>query len=415
MNTTHTPLHVTIVGGGFGGVRAALELAKEPTTSITLITDRDEFQYYPSLYSSATGHSHLESWIPLGEMFAEHPNIHVYLDRIVSIDAAHTQLTGASGTTYTYETVIFALGVVTTYFGIPGLETYAYGIKSEAEIKRLKQRLFIDIAERHRVDKNYIIIGGGPTGVELAAAMGTYIRRLCRHYEVRQHHVRVRLVEAAPRILPRSSETTSRRVTARLRRLGVRVEVGKRVEEEHATALLVSGDPIESHTVIWTSGVTNHPFFAKHPEVFHLAPNGRVEVDVYLRAADGIYVIGDNAATPYTGLAQTALHDADYVARTIHSFHRAQSPALYRPKLPVSVVPVGRNWAALEWRFIRIYGWPASFIRRIADLHGYTMLLPVTTALGAWRAASVYEDDYFTPTLKRTTNKRRGTRSTTKR
>lgn len=410
MNMVHTPLHVTIVGGGFGGVRAALELAKEPTTSITLITDRDEFQYYPSLYSSATGHSHLESWIPLGEMFAEHPNIHVSIDSIVSIDAARKQLTGTSGTMYTYETVIFSLGVVTTYFGIPGLETYAYGIKSEAEIRRLKQRLFIDIAERHQVDKNYIIIGGGPTGVELAAAIGTYISRLCRHYGVHRRHVRVRLVEAAPRILPRSSETTSRRVSARLRRLGVQIETGKRVEEENATALLVGGDPIESHTVIWTSGVTNHPFFAQHPDVFRLTPQGRVEVDVYLRAADDIYVIGDNAATPYTGLAQTALHNANYVARAIHAFHQGLAPALYRPRLPISVVPVGHNWAALEWRFVRIYGWPASLIRRIADLHGYTMLLPVETALGAWRAAKVYEDDYFTPTL----GHRKPTRHSTK-
>lgn len=71
-------MHVTIVGGGFGGIRAALELAKDKRTKVTLISDRAEFQYYPTLYSSATGHSHLESWAPLGEIFADHANVDVY-------------------------------------------------------------------------------------------------------------------------------------------------------------------------------------------------------------------------------------------------------------------------------------------------------------------------------------------------
>lgn len=400
MNTPYTPLHVTIVGGGFGGVRTALELAKDPTASVTLITDRDKFQYYPTLYSAATGHSHLESWIPLGEIFAEHPNVHVYIDTIQGIDAHTRQLTGTSGTVYSYQTVVFAIGVVTTYFGIPGLETYAYGIKSAQEITRLKQRLFIDIAERHQVDKNYCIIGAGPTGVELAAAMGTYISRLCRHYNVRHRHVHIRLIEAAPRILPRSSEATSRRVTRRLRSLGVKVETNKKVEKENAGALIVSGDTVESHTVIWTSGVTNNPFFAAHPEVFHLAPNGRVTVDDYLRVDEHIYVIGDNAATRYTGLAQTAIHNATYVASAIRAFHSGGTPRAYRPRLPIQALPIGHRWAVIEWRFIRIYGWLGAFIRRLADLHGYTMLLPVRTALGAWNAANMHEDDYFAPTIK---------------
>lgn len=404
MNTHIPSLHVTIVGAGFGGVRAALQLAKDPTASIVLISDREEFQYYPTLYSSATGHSHLESWMPLGDIFADHPNVHVYIDSISDIDAYHHTLTGASGTTYQYQTVIFAIGVVTTYFGIAGLDTYAYGIKSELEIKRLKQRLFIDIAEHHQIDKNYVIIGAGPTGVELSAAMGTYIKRLCKHYGVRSHGVHIRLIEAAPRVLPRSSEAVSRRVARRLTSLGVKIETNKRVEKEHATDIIVSGSPIESHTVIWTSGVTNHPFFAKHPDIFHLTQNGRVEVDSQLRAHDDIYVIGDNAATPYTGLAQTAIHNANFVAHIIRAIHEGAALRPYRPQLPVSAIPVGHNWAVIEWRFVRIYGPLGALVRRFADLHGYTLLLPVRTALGAWRAAKVYEDDYFTPTLKRTRN-----------
>lgn len=394
-------MHVTILGGGFGGVKAALELAKNPKNQITLITDKPDFQYYPTLYSSATGHSHAESWAPLGEIFAEYDNIHVYVDEVTGIDAHAKKLHGASGAAYEYEVLIVAVGVVTTYFGIPGLETYAYGIKSHAEIQRLKQRLFIDIAEKGILDNNYCIIGAGPTGVELAAAIGTYIRRLCRYYGLKRHRIRVRLIEAAPRVLPRSSEVTSRRVTKRLRRLGVIVETNKRVERENAKELIVSGRSVDSHTVIWTSGVTNHPFFAAHPDIFTLAKNGRVVVDAYMQAAKDIYVIGDNAATPYAGLAQTAIHDARSVARNLERMQRGKKPRKYRAILPVQAIPVGVRWAVVEWKHIRIYGWMGGLIRRAADMVGYSEVLPLGTALGAWRAATVYEHDYFTPTLRR--------------
>lgn len=395
-------MNITIVGGGFAGVKSALELSKDPRNHITLVTDRPDFQYYPALYSSATGHSHAESWAPLGEIFGEHTNIHVFIDTITDLNTKAKTVTGASGTAYHYETLIIAIGVVTTYFNIPGLETYAYGIKSHEEIQRLKQRLFIDIAEKGVIDTNYVVVGAGPTGVELAAALGTYIRRLCDRYGVKRgRHVRVRLVEAAPRVLPRMSEASSRLVTKRLKELGVKVETGKKVERENAKEIIVSGKPIESHTVIWTSGVTNHPFFAAHPDVFTLAPNGRVVVNEYMSAHPDIYVLGDNAATKYTGLAQTALHDALFVSRHLTRLADGKKPVAYKPVLPASAVPVGKNWAIMEWKFIRISGLLGSLIRRAADWIGYNDIMPVGMSLGAWRAATVYENDYFTPTLKR--------------
>lgn len=393
-------MHVTIVGGGFGGIKAALELAKNRKNTVTLISDKPDFQYYPALYSSATGHSHLESWAPLGEIFADHPNIYVYIDTIDDIDPKAKTIQCASGTTYNYETIIFAMGVVTTYFGIPGLDTYTYGIKSEPEIKRLKQQLFIDIAEKHQLDRNYVIIGGGPTGVELSAAIGTYIKRLCKYYNVRGRNVNVRLIEASPRVLPRGSEQASRVVRNRLERLGVKVETGRRVEEATASSLIVDGKPLQSHTVIWTSGVSNNPFFAAHPQVFTLAKNGRVVVDDFFLAQKDIYVIGDNAATKYTGLAQTAVHNGIVVAKNLERKAEGKKPKPYKPRLPATAVPVGNNWAVVEWRGIRIYGWLGGMIRRAADIIGYHDTLPIGTSIGAWRAAYVYEHDYFTPTIK---------------
>jgi len=391
-------MNITIVGGGFGGVKAALELSEDKSHQITLITDKPDFQYYPALYSAATGHSHLESWVPLGTIFAGKHNIRVHIDSITSIDPEAKTLKSESGVAYDYEQCILALGTVTTYFGIKGLETYAYGIKSATEIKRLKQHIYTDIAENHTTDKHYIVVGAGPTGVELAAALGSYLKRMCEHYGVENPSLQIDLIEAAPRILPRMSEKASKKVQKRLEKLGVNVQVGKTVEAASEDDLTVSGNSIDSRTVIWTSGVANHPFYKNNETHFEFAKNGRIVVDEYMQAAKNIYVIGDNAATPFTGLAQTALHDAMFVAKNLKRQSKGKQSKKYSAVAPPVVVPVGENWAIFEWHWLRLHGWAASLIRRAADFIGYSDMLPLGQALGVWHATMIMEDDYFTPT-----------------
>lgn len=387
----------TIVGGGFAGVKTALELAKDKKNEITLITDRDTFQYYPTLYSSATGKSHLESWVPLGEIFAKYDNIHVSIDHVIGIDDQKKEVIGASEARYPYSTLIIAVGTVTTYFGIPGMDQYSYGIKSYEEIRRLKERIFEDLTTEKKLDKNYVIIGAGPTGVELAGALGTYLRRLCKYHGVKNPRVSIRLIEAAPRVLPRSHPNVSKRVHKRLEKLGVEVQVGVKVEKATAESVIAGGRPIASHTVIWTSGVMNNPLFATHPHIFQLSPKGRVVVDKHMKAAKNIYVIGDNAETPYSGLAQTALYDAKFIARNFKRRQKGKKLKAYRPVLPISIIPVGRRWAAMEWKWIRVYGWLASVMRRLGDFHGYSSYLPYGQAIRPWHASTIYERDYFTP------------------
>ena len=252
--------------------------------------------------------------------------------------------------------------------------------------------------EQRVIDKQYVIIGGGPTGVELASAMGSYLERLRMEYKLPRRKIGITLVEASPRLLPRMHPKTSLRVLKRLEKIGVYVEVGKKVESASANGLMVSGKPLSSHTIIWTSGVANHPFFAANGDHFEFAKNGKVIVNDYMRTKDGIYVIGDNAFTPFSGLAQTALHDALFVS---HNFKRRQSNRQlkkYKAVAPPVVVPVGENWAVFEWHWLRLHGWPASLLRRAADMIGYRDVLPLGQALGAWRAQTVIEDDYFTPT-----------------
>ncbi|MDT4861754.1 hypothetical protein FQZ97_963710 [compost metagenome] len=186
----------------------------------------------------------------------------------------------------------------------------------------------------------------------------------------------------------------------RLKKLGVNVQTGQTVQSATADNLIVNGRPIKSHTVIWTSGVANHPFYKENARHFALAPNGRVVVDDYMLAAEDVYVIGDNAATPFTGLAQTALHDALFVATNIARANAKKPIKEYKAVMPPVVVPVGENWAVFEWRKLRLSGWIASVIRRMADLVGYSDILPIGLSLGVWRAQRVLEDDYFTPSRR---------------
>jgi NADH dehydrogenase len=160
---------------------------------------------------------------------------------------------------------------------------------------------------------------------------------------------------------------------------------------------MVGGKPISTRTVIWTAGVTNHPFFKENAAHFTLAKNGRVEVDEYMLAAPDVYVIGDNANTPHTGLAQTALHDAIFVAKNIRRELQSKKLKKYKPVKPPVVIPVGENWAVLEWKKIVIGGLLGSLIRRAADFIGYSDYLPLGQALGVWHASTVMEDTYFTP------------------
>jgi len=378
-------MQITIVGGGFGGVKAALELAKKRSNTITLISDRDEFQYYPSLFATATGGSHRQSWVPLDDIFRRHRNVTIVRDSITKIDPGTRTLKGQSAE-YRYRTLILALGSSTTYFGIKGLDQYAYGIKSEDEIRQLQQHLYDEMSDGSDDEKNYVIVGAGPTGVELAGALGEYIRTLRLHFGIRKKSMKISLIEAAPRILPHLSVETSQAAHRRLKKLGIHIQTKMRVERQTIDSLVVNNKPLVTQTVIWTSGVTNALFFADNKAVFTLNERGKVVVDAYLQALPRVYVIGDNAATPYSGMAQTALHDAIYVAKRLSG-----SKKRYRPVMPSCVVPIGRHWAVFERGKIHFSGWIGSLFRTAADFVGYNDILPIGWAFAAWTSVKKKE------------------------
>ena len=386
-------MRVVIVGGGFGGVKAALELVKDKKVSVTLVTDKDHFLFYPALYSTATGRSWQQSVLPLSEIF-KNDRIKVVRDSVVGLDTVRRFVVTTQGQVH-YDRVIFALGVVTSYFGIAGLDTYIFSINSATEIERFKKHLHDELTSEQRLDKNYIIVGAGPTGVELAASLTGYLRRIGKRHMVKNSRIRLSLVEAAPRVLPRMSERSSALITKQLKKVGVTVMTGKKVESEDDDSIIISGTDIPSKTVVWTSGVANHPFFAEHSDIFKLAPNGRVEVDSHLRVDKHIYVIGDNANTPYTGLAQTAIHDAHFVAKAIRADVRNQPLPEYRPRKQPVVVPVGENWALFEYGPLRFSGWLGSLVLRAAHLMGYLDFFPATTAARIWLSSDEHDEACF--------------------
>jgi NADH:quinone reductase (non-electrogenic) len=373
--------HVLVVGGGFGGVKAALELAGDSRFEVTLLSDRPDFRYYPTLYHAATGGLRAGSSIPLGHIFAG-KKVKVILGKATTLDRHAKTLATETGRNFTYDTLILALGVVTNYFGVKGLDKYSFGIKSPEDAERLKAHLHQQLTSHHQPDLNYVIVGAGPTGVELAGALPAYLRQIMKNHRIKRRKIHIDLVETAPRVLPNSPKDTSRMVARRLRRLGVKLYLGQTVQGETADDLMVSGRAVRSHTVIWTAGVTNNPFFAASN--FAIMGHGKVGVNVYLQADRDIYVIGDNANTPFSGMAQTAINDADFVTGNLGRTLDGKQPKSYMAKQPVSAIPVGPGWATVDWGKLRIHGKLGWMLRSAADFNAFRDYEPLFEAAGQW-------------------------------
>ena len=378
-----------IIGGGFGGVKAALELESDPRFKVTLVSDHSDFRYYPTLYRTATGASRSASSIPLSEIFVD-TEVEVLKDSAKSIDHDNRKLKTKSGKEIEYDVIILALGMVTNYFGIPGLSKLSYGIKTIEEAEKLKKHLHKHITKKKHPDLNYVIVGGGPTGVELAGVLGEYINLICQAHNVRKRTVHVDLVEASPRLLPMMPKSVSRGVARQLRKRGVKLYLNKAVSSQSADGLIVNGKPIRSHTVIRTAGTSNNPFYSE--QNFQLAANHKVRVDQFLQAKPGLYVIGDNADTPYSGLAQTALYDGEYVARNIKRLADGEKPIPYKAKLPVYVLPAGPKWAAVVWGNLKFYGWAGWALRKAADFVAFNDYEPWFRATRHWLAENRQEE-----------------------
>lgn len=372
---------VLIVGGGFAGVKAALELEPDERFEVTLLTDHHNFRYYPTLYHVATGGTRANSSIPLTSIFAGR-KVAIKQGKAVSIDRKAKTVVTQDGQSYSYDTLILALGVVTNYFNIPGLQELSYGVKSITEVEKLKSHLHQQLLDEHKPDLNYVIVGAGPTGIELAGALPDYLKRLMSLHGIEHRAIHIDLIEAAPRLLPRLPKDAAMKIQRRLKRKGIKLYLSKVVQGETANELTVSGKPIQSHTVIWTAGTANNPFFAENH--FVLTNNHKVATDVFLQAEPDIFVLGDNANTPFSGLAQTAVFDGMYVASNLKRRRDGKQMKSYGIHQPTTVIPVGENWAAVIRGQIRIYGRIGWALRQAADAVAFHDFEPWIQAGRQW-------------------------------
>lgn len=379
--------HLVIVGSGWAGLKLLRELKSVPSSDlrITLVSDNSSFRYSAALYRVATGRREREAIIPLSEILEDLPNVTFEKATITSIDRKAKTLKTSAGKIIHYDIAVLALGVVTTYFGIPGLEQWSYSIKTSRELRLLRTHLHQELMDEQAPDKNYVVIGAGPTGVELAAALTSYMKSVAKKHGLKRRRITVSLVEAAPRVLPSSAARVSKITQNKLRRLGIKVLLNKKVERETNHELIVSGKAIPTHTVIWTAGVNNSPFYRANSSEFNLSARGKVIVDDHLRVDNSVYVIGDNADTPYSGLGLTAVHNAHYVGKDIKQRLKGGKKTLpYKPLTPAIVLPVGSRWGVFQYRKLILWGLPAAILRSLADLIAYHDIIGPYKAFGIW-------------------------------
>ena len=375
---------LVIVGGGFAGVRVARQLRKQKDISVTLVNESEDFRYCPALYRAATGFKLGTARLPLEWMLLDSVNADLVVGKAKSIDTRKKTILLEDKSKLHYDFAVLAMGSVTTYFNIEGLHEHSYGIKTAEEVMKLREHLHDKIAAKSQLEENYVIVGAGPTGVELAGALGAYLQKIARRHKAKHHNINIWLIEAAPRLLPQMNDRASSVAHRRLTKLGVKIALNTQVKGETIRTLKTSAGSIKSHTVIWTAGSANSPFFAQNKKQFRLNQKGKVLVDEYLRSHPDVYVIGDNAATQFSGTALTAIRHGNFAAKDIRArIRHSPRPHKYESH-PVQVVPAGKAWAVLQYRSLVLHGRIASWIRKVADYVGYSDVLGYLRALTIW-------------------------------
>ncbi len=392
---------IVIIGGGFGGIRTALNLAEEndERLKITLISDNPHFEYHAALYRVVTGRSPQEVCIPLHEVFAG-KNVEVVQDSIASLDLKKKIATGKTGTKYEADYLVLALGSETSYFGIEGLQEQAYGFKSIEEALTLKAHIHTKLEElakiadpKARMPYHIVVVGGGASGTELASELAVYTKNLARMHKVLPTLITINLIEAGPRILPGLPEDISNEALKALHRLGVNVFLNEAIMKENFGKVTLKNMAMDTDTVIWTAGVMPNRLY-KETKGFLYDKRGKVTVDSYLQP-DGnknIFVIGDAASTTYSGMAQTAIHDGKFVADVILARQDHEKSPRYVPQPPAYCIPLGPGKALFLKGGVRLYGSLGWLMRRYIDYKYFASILPPAQARLAFKSGETISE-----------------------
>lgn len=375
---------ILIVGGGFAGVRTALDLAKRnlPDTDITLVSSTPHFEYHAALYRVVTGRSPLEVCIQLTDIFKNKP-VNLITDKIVKLDFKNKRITGESESFYAYDYLVLALGSDTSYFDTPGLKELSFGFKSIPEALKLKRHIHEEMNKKSP-SPHIVVVGGGASGTELAGELAVYTKKLAKKHKLDPSIVTIDLIQSPNRVLPDLPEDISARVDAQLRKLGVNIFLNRKVVKEEVEQVFLRDMQMKTKTVIWTAGVVINSLLANTRDM-PLSDRKKVLVDKYLRIKKNVFVLGDCAETPYTGMAQTAIYDGHFVANNIANTILGKPKVKYKPRPVAYCIPVGPGWAATLWHGMRFYGRFGYLIRRYIDFKFFLSILPFAKALRAFQ------------------------------
>jgi NADH dehydrogenase len=377
---------VLILGGGFGGLYAARALGRAPV-NLTLVDRRNFHLFQPLLYQVATGAlSPGEIASPLRAVLRRQRNARVLLGEAVDLDASARRLILAGGEVE-YDSLIVSTGSETTYFGHDSWRGAAAGLKTVEEAAIIRSRILdaFEVAEReedpHRRKEwlTFVVVGAGPTGVELAGALGEIAHDTLRHdfRRIRPEEAEILILDGSDRVLPPFPPHLSAAAERLLIQKGVRTRTGVRVvniDERGVDVQTQTGsERIAARTVIWAAGVRGSSFGAvlARQAGAPLRPNGQVAVlpDLTLPDHPEIIVIGDLAfvtnaqGAPLPGVAQVAMQQGDYAAKQIERRLRSHAPLppfRYRDKGQLAVI--GRSAAVADIFGMQFSGFPAWLI-----------------------------------------------------
>jgi len=371
---------VAIVGGGFAGINASLELGKLPV-DVTVVDRRNHHTFQPLLYQVALAVlSPAQIAQPIRTIVRKHPNTEVLMDEVEQIDAGARRLQLASGATISYDYLVLATGATHSYFGHEEWAQFAPGLKSIEDAIEIRRRVLLafELAERHMLEHgwhpplDFAVIGGGPTGVELAGAVSDiarlYMRSDFRHIDPAK--ARVLLIEGSSRILSTFPPDLSDKALKQLEEIGVEVWTNKHVSEIGAGFVKIGDQKIEAVVILWAAGVAasplgrmlNLPPSGPHPEV---DKRGAVIVDQQLNPVGlpEVFVCGDLAhfeqdGHPVPGVAQPAMQMGRFAAKAIAADLAGKPRPNFRYFDKGDMATIGRHAAVakIEWPFKAHWG-----------------------------------------------------------
>jgi NADH dehydrogenase len=385
---TRDPPHVVIVGGGFGGLYAARAFRRSPVR-LTVVDRRNHHLFQPLLYQVATAALNpSDIAAPIRSILRRQRNARVLLAEAVGVDAGARVVKLADGE-LSYDYLILGTGVTHAYFGRDEWAAHAPGLKTIEDALEIRRRVLTAYEAAEREEDagrragwlTFAIVGGGPTGVELAGALAEIARHaLVRDFrEIDPAEAKVVLLEGGPRLLPAFPEDLSAKAQRQLERLGVEVRTGALVDAIDAEGVVVGGERLRARAVVWAAGVTASPLARSLGAPLDRAGRVQVEPDLSLPGHREVFVVGDLAAVqdrgrPVPGVAPAAIQMGRHAARCIRRdlAGKPREPFRYLDKGTLAVI--GRNAAVANLRRLRLSGflaWLAWLFIHILYLIGF--------------------------------------------